>query len=212
MTEYTRVNPENYDFDSAPVFRKTAALPIDNVVIAQGGEEIKTMQPDGNGGQFVETVKTANEGDAIVKRDADDVYIIDAAKFPKLYEVNPENPDQYRSTNVGRAILMEQDIVITAPWGEDQQIKSGGILFRSNASPDVYGNQKHSFEGDFAREGVDGSLMPLTAPLQEQQQWAKELGEVAHLRDINRRIEIASAEAAARPSAVATPPEDFDMG
>ena len=154
---YKRVKASDFDFDEAPVFRKTATLSKANVIVAEGGEKITTMQPDGKGGEYVETTKTAKAGDHIVTRAANDVYIIDAAKFPKLYEDDPENPDQFRSTNVGRAILMEEDIVIAAPWGEDQQIKAGGILFRSNASPDVYGNQKHSFEADFAREGADGS-------------------------------------------------------
>lgn len=199
MSDYKRVTGADFNFDAAPLFRKTATLAKENVVIAQGGERIVTLQPDGKGGQYVETTKEAKTGDYIVTRDAQDSYIIDAAKFPKLYEVNPDNPDQYRSTNVGRAVLMEEDIVIHASWGEDQQIKAGGILFRSNASPDVYGNQKHSFEGDFARVGDDGSMMPLTAPLEEQRNWAQEQGGLAHLKDITRRIEIAEQEKAASP-------------
>jgi hypothetical protein len=199
MTDYKRVSGADFNFDAAPLFRKTATLAKDNVVVAEGGEKIVTLHPDGKGGQYVETTKEAKAGDYIVTRTAQDTYIIDAAKFPKLYEVNPDNPDQYRSTNVGRAILMEEDIVIHASWGEDQQIKAGGVLFRSNASPDVYGNQKHSFEGDFARVGDDGSMMPLTAPLEEQRSWAQEQGGLAHLKDITRRMEIAEQEKAASP-------------
>ena len=195
MSDFKRVTATDFSFDDAPLFRKTASLSKSNVVVAKGGENITTLQPDGKGGEYVETTKTAKPDDRIVTRTANDVYIIDAAKFPKLYEEDPENPEKFRSTNVGRAVLMEQDIVIAAPWGDDQQIKAGGILFRSEANKEVYGNQKHSFEGDFARQGIDGSLMPLTAPLDEQQKWAQELGEVAHLKDINRRIEIATASA-----------------
>lgn len=206
MTEPRRVTGDDFDFDSAPLFRKIATLPVDNVVFAEGGETIETYQTDEKTGErFVETTKTAQAGDAIVTRDADDVYIIDAAKFEKLYEADPDNPEQYRSTNTGRAVLMEEDIVIHADWGEDQNIKAGGVLFRSEAAGSVYGNQKHSFEGDFGRVGADGSVMPLTAPLAEQQEWAKETGEVAHLRDINRRIEIEAA-AAPKQANVAPPP------
>lgn len=204
MTEPKRVTGDDFDFDSAPLFRKIATLPVDNVVFAEGGEEIATYQTDANTGErYVETTKTAQAGDAIVTRDEDDVYIIDADKFKKLYEKDPENPDQYRSTNTGRAVLMEEDIVIHASWGEDQNIKAGGVLFRSEAADSVYGNQKHSFEGDFGRVGADGSVMPLTAPLAEQKEWAKETGEVSHLRDINRRIEI---EEAAGPKQVSVAP------
>lgn len=201
MTDYKRVTGQDFNFDEAPLFRKTASLSKANVAVAEGGEKIVTLQPDGKGGNFVETTKEAKAGDRIVTRSADDVYIIDSAKFPKLYEEDPENPENFRSTNVGRAVLMEEDVVIAASWGEDQQIKAGGILFRSEASPDVYGNQKHSFEGDFARVGDDGSMMPLSAPLQEQKEWAKEQGGLAHLKDINRRIEIAAQGAAPAPSA-----------
>lgn len=212
MSDYKRVVADDYNFDEAPIFRKTASMPKTNVVVAQGGEEITTLQKGDDDKDFVETTKTAQAGDRIVTRDANDVYIIDGEKFPKLYEEDPDNPDQFRSTNVGRAILMEENIVIAAPWGEDQQIKAGGVLFRSNASPDVYGNQKHSFEGDFAREGVDGSLMPLTAPLEEQKAWAQDVGAVAHLKDITRRIEIAAASApASSAGAPAVPPEEYDV-
>ena len=195
-----RVTAADFDFSNAPKFRKTATLDAANVVVAKGGEEVVTLQPDGKGGEFVETTKTAKPNDKIVHREANDRYIIDSAKFDKLYEINPENPDTYRSTNTGRAILMEEDIVILASWGEDQNIAAGGILFKSDANGEVYGNQKHSFEGDFAREGIDDSLMPLTAPLAEQKEWAQNVGEVEHLKDVMRRIEIAQTASRVSPN------------
>jgi hypothetical protein len=196
MTEPRRVSASDFNFDEAPAFRKIATMPKANVVVALGGEEISTMQSGPDGKSYVETKNVANAGDYIATRAEGDRQIILAAKFPKLYEIDPNNPDQYRSKNFGNAVRVEQDVVITAPWGEDQTIKAGGIIFKS-ATGEVYGNQKHSFEGDFAREAKDGSLMPLSKPLAEQRAWAQAKGETAHLKDVESRM-VAEKVAAAR--------------
>jgi hypothetical protein len=73
--------------------------------------------------------------------------------------------------------------------GEDQTIKAGGVVFQSLAgkAPEVYGNQGHSFEADYAREASDGGLVSLAAPLKTQLRWAMEKREIAHLSDIRLR-------------------------
>ncbi|MEJ0052216.1 MAG: hypothetical protein WDN02_13565 [Methylovirgula sp.] len=181
-----RVTANDFDFTGAPLFRKTATIPVASVVFGKGGEKVVTLQ-SGAAGQFAETINIAQLGDAIVTRSAGDSYI--PKKFSNNFEINPGNSNEYRSKNFGRAIFQEEDFVIMAPWGEDQTIAAGGVVFQSlvGDSPEVYGNQGHSFEADYAREAADGALLPLTLPLKTQLQWANDKGEIVHLSDIRAR-------------------------
>ena len=193
---------EDYDFTNAPLFRKTATVSVEAVQIAQEQQEVITLQTGANG-DFVETKNTAQAGDYIVTRSPGDSYVITAAKFPKLYEINPDNPTEYRSKNVGKAIQISHDFAIDASWGERQNIKAGGVLFLSFGDTNPYGNQKTTFEADFGRQGIDGSVMPLSKPLSEQLEWAKELGELAHIKDIVSRMEQEDLASAAKLSSAA---------
>jgi hypothetical protein len=158
MTEqYKRVSASDFDFDAAPAFRKVETVPLENVVFAVGGEKVVTRQKAKDGTEFTETTSIAKTGDAIVTRSPGDSYAVPLAKFNKNLEIDPANPNQYRSKNFGRAVQVLADAVIAAPWGEDQHIKAGGVIFQNRASNEVYGNQQHSFEGDFAREARDGA-------------------------------------------------------
>jgi hypothetical protein len=155
---------------------------------AVGGEKVVTRQKAKDGTEFTETTSIAKTGDAIVTRSPGDSYAVPLAKFNKNLEIDPANPNQYRSKNFGRAVQVLADAVIAAPWGEDQHIKAGGVIFQNRASNEVYGNQQHSFEGDFAREARDGSLIRLTEPLTVQLPWAEDKGETAHIADIEQRM------------------------
>jgi hypothetical protein len=181
-----RVTANDFDFTGAPLFRKTATIPVANVVFAKGGEKVVTLQA-GAAGQFVESTNIAQPGDAIVTRSPGDSYI--PKKFSNNFEINPGNSNEYRSKNFGRAIFQDEDFVIAAPWGEDQTIKAGGVVFQSLAGeePEVYGNQAASFEADYSREAADGGLISLTARLKIQTLWAMEKREIAHLSDIRLR-------------------------
>lgn len=188
MSPNKRVHPGDIDFEHAPAFRKVEIIPAASVRIASGGERVVTRQKTKDGTEFVETTNIAKVGDAIVTRTPGDTYVVTAEAFAKNFETDPVNPGQYRSKNFGRAVQVREDSVIAAPWGEDQYIKAGGVIYRNGASNEVYGNQQHSFEGDFAREAKDGSLIRLTEPLKVQLAWALEKGEAAHVADIERRI------------------------
>jgi hypothetical protein len=210
MSEHTRINPDDYNLDEAPKFRKVASMPVANTVRAEGGEKVTTKHTIE--GQEVTEVEEniAAAGDMIVERSPGDKYIIEADKFEANYEIDPENPDQYRSKNHGRAVMVEHDFTIEAPWGGDQNIKAGGIIWRNEDTGETYGNQKYSFEGDFAREGADGSLMPLTEPLETQRAWAQEQGGLEHLKDIEQRIQFEEASTPATPATSAAG-QKFDM-
>jgi hypothetical protein len=188
MTTYKHVQPNDFDFANAPAFRKVETVPVENVIFASGGEKVITRQRAKNGTEFVETENRANAGDAIVTRTPVDTYVISAKAFANYLEIDPANPGRYRSKNFGRAVQVLEDCVIAAPWKEDQYIEAGGVIYRNGVSNEVYGNQQHSFEGDFAREAADGSLMRLTEPLKAQLAWAVKKGEGAHAADVRRRM------------------------
>ncbi len=185
-----RVTAGDFDFTGAPLFRKTATIPVANVMFAKGGEKVVTFQ-SGASGQFVESTNVAQPGDAVVTRSPGNSYI--PKKFSNNFEINPANPAEYRSKNFGRAIFQDEDFIIAAPWGEDQTIMAGGVVFQSLAGeePEVYGNQAASFEADYAREAADGGLQSLAAPLKTQLRWAMEKRDVAHLSDIRLRAFLA---------------------
>ncbi len=188
ITKFKRVKAEDFDFNAAPLFRKIAILPKQNVKIATHDELVVTKQLDSSGHLFEESARLAHAGDEIITRAQDDRYPLSADDFQKFYEEDPLNPKQFRSKNYGHAIQVTQDVIIQAHWGEDQKIKAGGVIYKMFDGR-ISGNQKHSFEADFARQGMDGSLMPLSAPLEEQRDWAFEKGEIAHLRDIDSRMQ-----------------------
>lgn len=185
--EYKRVAPSDFYFENAPAFRKVETVPLANVVFAVADETVVTRQKAKDGSEFTETTSTAKAGDAIVTRTSGDSYAVPTSTFEKNFEINPTAPNQYRSKNFGRAVQVTEDTVIAASWGEDQYIKAGGVIFQNRASNEVYGNQQHSFEGDFAREAKDGSLIRLTESLLVQLAWAEEKGEKAHIADIETR-------------------------
>ena len=153
-------------------------------MIAKGGETVTTLQKAKDGREFVETTNVAKAGDAILNRAPGDSYVVSAASFAKLYEIDPEDPTLYRSKSFGRAVRMLDDAVMKAPWGEDQHIEAGGVIYLNQANGEIIGNQKSTFARDFAREARDGSLIALSEPLAAQLAWAKAKGETAHASDI----------------------------
>lgn len=185
--DFTRITTDKIDFSNAPLFKRTAVLHADDIKIATGGETITTYQAPPNVERFIETVKTAQAGDIIITRDEHDIRIMDREKFHLLYAQKPDNKNIYVSHNKGRAYFLRHDTVIFAPWGHDQYIKAGGVLF--NNETEIYGNQAHSFEGDFARLANNGDIMPLSQSLSTQREWAQDLGETSHLEDILKRMD-----------------------
>ena len=185
MERFVDANAVN--FEGAPRFQKLASLPVSSVRIADGGEEIITCQKHGDGPTFVETRKIAVSGDAIVRRDAEDVYVIDREAFSQFYKLDA-NGDRYIATNRGRAVFLSEDTVIDAPWGGTQHIKAGGVLFKSDLGGDVYGNQAQSFNEDFGRIMADGTVVPLSLDISKQKEIAERTQSEDHVRDIVQRI------------------------
>ncbi len=105
-----------------------------------------------------ETTNTASAGDLIVTnlspqreplRDRDghlNVYVIEAARFPALYEPAGGESAQgpiYRAKGVVSAIPLPGGFDIAAPWGERQTSSNGYLLCNGT---EVYGSSREAFE------------------------------------------------------------------
>jgi hypothetical protein len=111
-----------------------------------------------------ETTNTARAGDFIVTnlspqrtplRDRAghmNVYVIEAARFPELYEPAGGESAQgaiYRAKGVVSALPLPGGFDIAAPWGERQTAASGYLLYNGQ---EVYGSSKDAFEKTYEVE------------------------------------------------------------
>lgn len=181
---------DSIDFSEAPKFQKISSLPVTSVAFASGGEIIVTKQTKHDGTSFVETVRRAKHGDAIISRTKSDVYVVDRKTFCELYERVGE---LYISKSSGVAKLVTKDVEIEPPWGGSQAVKAGGVIFRSDQTGEIYGNQAGSFEQDFARLLNTGELVALSEPLVVQLGRAEVSRSTLHIADIKKRQEFYSA-------------------
>ncbi|MBT8078567.1 MAG: hypothetical protein KJO31_08305 [Gammaproteobacteria bacterium] len=105
---------------------------------ADDGEEIVTTTADG-----VETKNTAKPGDMVVKNltGAQELYIIGARSFPRLYDLNQELDDGWALYDPkGEVLAVEvtkklaadlgasSEFFIEAPWGSDERVRVGDFL------------------------------------------------------------------------------------
>ncbi len=115
------------------------------------GEEVVTKMANGLE-ETKNTVKldekTGNPGWVVTNPDGEE-YIIEDSTFQKKYEIDPENPEQYKPK--GGPVLstrINEHIEFQAPWGETMKIEAGGSLIISGPS-DIYGIQKDEFKNTY---------------------------------------------------------------
>jgi len=119
------------------------------------GEEIITIMKDGH----TETKNIVKKGDMVVTNPDGEQYIISGDTFSKKYEIDPNNPKQYRPKGGAQEFIpVQEDITFTAPWGEEMNIKKGGMLnISGRETGDIYGIQKDEFEKTYARCDKNGN-------------------------------------------------------
>ena len=117
-------------------------------IIANGLEETKNT--------VVADEKTGEPGWVVTNPDGEE-YIVSDSTFKERYEIDPENPEQYKPK--GEPVLsapINEHIEFKAPWGEVMKIEAGGSLIL-NGPGDIYGIQKSVFENTYASTGRDKS-------------------------------------------------------
>ena len=121
------------------------------------GEEIVTKMANGleeTRNTVTADEKTGEPGWVVTNPDGEE-YIVADSTFKKKYEIDPENPEQYKPK--GGPVLsspINEHIEFNAPWGETMKIEAGGSLILSGAN-DIYGIQKAEFENTYASTGKD---------------------------------------------------------
>ena len=121
------------------------------------GEEIITKMSNGleETKNFVKIDEKTGELGWIVTNPDGEQYIVDDSTFKKKYEIDPENPSQYKPK--GGPVLsspINEHIEFEAPWGETMKIECGGSLVLSGPN-DIYGIQKDEFEHTYSSTGKD---------------------------------------------------------
>lgn len=121
------------------------------------GEEVITKMANGLE-ETKNTVKadekTGKPGWIVTNPDGEE-YIVDDSNFQKKYEIDSENPSQYKPK--GEPVLsshINENIEFDAPWGEKMKIEAGGSLILSGPK-DIYGIQKNEFENTYTSTGKD---------------------------------------------------------
>ena len=119
------------------------------------GEEVVTKMANGleeTRNTVVADEKTGEQGWVVTNPDGEE-YIVPDSTFKKKYEIDPENPEQYKPK--GGPVLstaIDEDIEFQAPWGETMRIEAGGSLILGGPE-DIYGIQKNEFENTYAGTG-----------------------------------------------------------
>mgnify|MGYP000884676057 FL=1 len=116
-------------------------------------QEIKTTITEEDGTERVETINTANPGDAIITGKKGERYVVSAEDFDKLYEpLTDENgvitDGRYLPKNVVKCMKNPtgQEIIIDAPWGGKQTGGADCMIVESQINGDRYLIERGAFE------------------------------------------------------------------
>ena len=116
-------------------------------------QEIKTIITEEDGTERVETINTANPGDAIITGKKGERYVVSAEDFDKLYEpLTDENgvitDGRYLPKNVVKCMKNPtgQEIIIDAPWGGEQTGGADCMIVESQINGDRYLIERGAFE------------------------------------------------------------------
>lgn len=128
------------------------------VEISETAQEVETVITEEAGTERVETVNTANPGDAIVTGEKGERYVINAKDFHNLYEpLTEENgvaAGKYLPKNVVKCMENPEgkEIVIDAPWGGQQTGGADCMIVESQINGDRYLVERGAFEATYKKD------------------------------------------------------------
>lgn len=130
------------------------------VEFSETAREIEAIITEEDGTERVETVNTANPGDAIVTGKKGERYVVSAEDFGKLYEpLTDENgvitDGRYLPKNIVKCIKnpTSQEIIIDAPWGGKQTGGADCMIVESQINGDRYIVERGAFEMTYEKNG-----------------------------------------------------------
>ena len=123
------------------------------VEFSETAREIETIITEEDGTERVETVNTANPGDAIITGKKGERYVVGAEDFGKLYEPLADEDGvaadgRYLTRNVVKCMEnpTRQEIIIDAPWGGEQTGGADCMIVESQINGDRYLIDRSAFE------------------------------------------------------------------
>jgi len=126
-------------------------IPAMSYTVAQEKTPIVTVTSDGK-----ETQNTAEPNDIIMSGPSRELYVIKAAKFPKLYvgqigePIHPEQSPRNVAVYNGQVA-----VTFIAPWGENMVLKPGDYLVKEDEGK-YYRIAKKEYENTYNPPGVVG--------------------------------------------------------
>lgn len=121
------------------------------------GEELITRMANGleETRNTVKLDKETGEPGWIVTNPSGEKYIMNDSTFKKKYEIDPENPSQYKPKGGPvLSFLVNENIEFNSHWGETMKLEAGGYLVASEPQK-IYGVQKDEFKKTYASTGKD---------------------------------------------------------
>ena len=149
VIDFTLLDLETLNFEGAPWYKKVSRI---TARLAFEGETVVTVMRDGH----AETTNTASDGDYVVTNPGGEEYVVPKEKFLAKYKLVEGN--QYAPiAGPVRVIFVTTNVVFIASWGEEQRIKSGGVIVNNAGS--VYGIQGPEFAETYAPCDEAGNLI-----------------------------------------------------
>ena len=124
------------------------------------GETLVTKLADGH----EETVNTnISTGDMVVTNPGGEQYVIKAETFKKKYEIDPDNPGQYRPKGGAQQFLrLKEDLDFKVSWGDQHMRKGDFINITARDSGDIYGIGQKEFFDTYGQCTPEGKLLPIS--------------------------------------------------
>lgn len=127
---------------SVDVYRKSNTV---KAVPAQKGELLQTELDN-----FITSYNVAKEGDWKITTPLGDQYFLSSHKMDKYYKYDTK-AKMFRSRDVVvKAIMIDRETQIMAPWGYPQYLKPGDYIVNRD-SDDIYGVMAKSFTNSFEK-------------------------------------------------------------
>lgn len=119
--------------------------------VGRVGEEIVTVMA--NGLKETKNTVTADENGNpgwVVTNTTGEQYIVKDAVFKSKYENIEGTEDGFRPVwNPITAVQIDENICFVAPWGETQNLVSGGYIVFNKEYKDIYGVQQEEFNATY---------------------------------------------------------------
>ena len=111
------------------------------------GTVVQTVMADGH----IETTKTAGPGGGYrVTNPAGEKYLVDTAKFEKLYDPVEGADGTFKpKPSIRKVLPISENLAFIAPWGEEMRIKAGGVLVHDGIKK-VYGIQGPEYNSTYS--------------------------------------------------------------